>query len=167
MKTEINATIQDTGERNGASAYHIKKNYDGSTPLPDDKQEEYIHRIIFNLGNRKKSYEEVYYPKVVNPQYGASMPYRFFERKGFQKRYQFLMKQALFSAGIDHRTLLLKSATLIDEAIKNKDINGFSTMVTTILKLESPQAERATQKKIPVTKEDLAPVRDLLESLKG
>lgn len=175
MKTEINATIQDVDAEaptKAMSSFRGQKaqKYDGTTALPDQKQEDYIHRIIYHLGNRKKAFEEIYYPQIENPNYQPSMPYRFFERKGFQKRYNYLMKQAMFSAGIDHRTLLMKAATLVDNAIAKKNVRDFATMVDTILKLEAPMTARReewVEKKPKTTQADLAPIKELLEELKG
>lgn len=176
-KEEIKAVLEDspiTPNSDGpktvskSASYHIKKNYDGKTELPDPKQEEYIYRIIANLGNRVKAYNETYYPGVEKPSYSPNMPYRFFERKGFQLRYQYLMQQAMFSAGLDRRSLLLKASTLVDESLKKKSVRDFSTMVDTILKLETPVTQTRNERHAPAAQKiDTAKIKALMKDLEG
>lgn len=140
--------------------------YDGTKPLPDLLQEEYIHRIIFNMGDRRKSYEEVYFPNTEAPNYSGRAPYRFFERKGFLKRYKHLMNQAMYSSGLDKKTLLLKTANMLDKAVKGNKVRDFTNLVDTVLKLQVEENKTPLPLNNPIkTAEDLSPVKDLLASL--
>lgn len=173
MENEI--IIEDCGYPASESPKSLRgklaHNYDGTKPLPDPRQEEYIHRIIYNMGDRKKAYKEVFFPNMVEHDYPPRAPYRFFERKGFVKRYKYLMNQAMYSSGIDKKTLLLKTAAMIDKAVKGNKVRDFTNLVDTILKLEVEdnkyKALGDNSKKKAPSKEDLKPVKDLLESLNG
>lgn len=145
----------------------MPKNYDGTTPHPDPMQEEYINRIIYNMGNRVKSYEEVYRPDTNAPNYSSKAAYKFFERKGFLKRYNFLMNQAMYAAGIDKKTLLLKTAALIEDAVEKKKVKDFTNLVDTVLKLQTNENKyRALNQERSVNPQiDLKPIQDLMESL--
>ncbi len=173
MEKEI--VIEDCGYPDSESPKSLRgktpHKYDGTTALPDVSQEEYIHRIIFNMGDRRKAYEEVYFPMTTEPKYSARAPYRFFERKGFVKRYKYLMDQAMYSAGLDKKTILLKTASMLDKAVKNNKVRDFTNLVDTVLKLQVEDNKYKvlgdnTNKPAP-SKEDLKPVKDLLESLNG
>lgn len=145
--------------------------YTGKDELPDQLQEQYIHRIIYHMGNRKKAYEEVWYPDVENPKYPARAPYRFFERKGFMLRYNYLTTQAVNNAGLDKNSLLLKASQLIDKSVKSNKVRDFTALVDTILKLKADPSKvydaQPKYKQLAPTAEDLAPVRELLEGLNG
>lgn len=147
--------------------------YDGKTPLPDELQERYIQRIIYNMGDRKKSYEEVYYPNTPDPNYSSRAPYRFFERKGFVTRYAHLMNTAVGSVGLDKKTLLLKAAHMMDKAVKGNKVRDFTALVDTVMKLQVDDSKyKALGKQqntqlAPPTKEDLKPVQDLMDGLKA
>lgn len=142
--------------------------YDGTKPLTDPLQEEYIHKIIFNMGDRKKAYEEVYFPNTSAPNYSGRAPYRFFERKGFLLRYNYLMDQAKLGAGIDKKSLLLKAGSMVDKAVKGNKVRDFTALVDTILKLDVDsgkyKAQAPKQQAIP-SYADLTPVTDLLNEL--
>jgi len=159
-----------TRERSKDLRGKLPHNYDGSKELPDPLQEEYIHRIIFNMGDRKKAYEEAFFPMIENPNYPAKAPYRYFERKGFVKRYNYLMTNALFSAGLDKKTLLLKTAALIERSVKSNKVRDFTSLVDTVLKLqvdENKYKVLAQPEQRKVSEDDLAPVKALMESLNG
>lgn len=168
-----NVIIEDCGYPDRESPKSLRGKmplkYDGKKPLPDPMQEEYIHRIIYNMGDRKKAYEEVYFPNTEAPNYSGRAPYRFFERKGFVKRYKYLMDQAMYSAGLDKKTLLLKTASMVDKAVKGNKVKDFTSLVDTVLKLQVDDnkykvlGNGATQK--APSEEDLKPVKELLESL--
>lgn len=164
--------IEDCGYPDSESPKSLRgktpHQYDGTKPLPDLLQEEYIHRIIFNMGDRKKSYEEVYFPNTEAPNYSGRAPYRFFERKGFMKRYKYLMDQAMYTSGLDKKTLLLKTASMMDKAIKGNKVRDFTSLVDTVLKLQVDENKYKVLghgAKEPPTREDLTPVKELLESL--
>ncbi len=123
------------------------------------------------MGDRKKAYEEVYFPNVSAPNYSGRAPYRFFERKGLTKRYKFLMNQAMYTSGLDKKTLLLKTASMVDKAVQSNKVRDFTALVDTVLKLQVEDKNyRAladnTNKPAP-SREDLKPVEDLLKSLNG
>ena len=146
------------------------RDYDGTKPLADPLQEEYIHRIIYNMGDRKKAYREVYYPN--NPEYDFPIraPYKLFERKGFMKRYKYLMDQAMYTSGLDKKTLLLKSASMLEKAVASNKVRDFTSLVDTVLKLQVDSSKYKAlgqgALKAP-SKEDLKPVEDLLKGLNG
>lgn len=171
QQMEVNNEIMDSGEftdvkpksLTGKTPYH----YDGTKPLPDQLQEEYIHRIIFNMGDRKKAYEEVYHPNKEAPNYSGRAPYRFFERKGFVKRYTYLMNQAMYSAGLDKKTLLLKTAAMLEKALEGNKVRDFTTLVDTVLKLQVDENKYkiTANQNVIEQKTDLTPVKELMESL--
>jgi hypothetical protein len=167
MEVEILNSGEDTDVRpkslTGKTPYH----YDGTTPLPDQLQEEYIHRIIFHMGDRKRAYEEVYHPNKEAPNYSGRAPYRFFERKGFIKRYKYLMDNAMLSAGLDKKTLLLKTASMLEKAMLSNKVRDFTALVDTVLKLQEEENKyKIKAKPIEITTQtDLAPIRELMESL--
>lgn len=149
----------------------IPYKYDGSKPLPDPLQEEYIHRIIHNMGDRKKAYEEAYFPLQDSPNYSARAPYRFFERKGFVKRYKYLMDQSMYGAGLDKKTLLLKTAAMLEKAVKGNKVRDFTSLVDTVLKLQVEDSKYKvladnTMREAP-SEDDLKPVKDLMQELNG
>ena len=164
--------VEDLGNPTHASSKGLRgklpSKYDGTKPLPDPLQEEYIQRIIYNMGDRKKAYEQVFYPNVDSPKYSARAPYRFFERKGFMLRYNYLMSQAMYSAGLDKKTLLLKTANMLDKAVKGNKVKDFTSLVDTVLKLKVDDSGNhkalGSQVQIP-SNADLKPVEDLLEDL--
>lgn len=172
MEKEI--VIEDCGYPDSGSPKSLRGKtpykYDGRKPLPDPLQEEYIHRIIFNMGDRKKSYEEVYFPHTSEPRYTSSAPYKFFERKGFIKRYKFLMDRAMYTAGLDKQTILLKTASMLEKAVKSNKVRDFTSLVDTVLKLQVDDNKyKALGNNTPVapSREDLKPVEDLLKELNG
>lgn len=171
---EVEQIIEDCGypaqERSNDLRGKLPHNYNGSKPLPDPVQEEYINRIIFNMGDRKKAYEETFFPNNPSPKYSAKAPYRYFERKGFMKRYKYLMDQAQVTAGLDKETMLLKTASLIDRAVKGNRVKDFTSLVDTVLKLQVDEskykalAPSQKNEEIPHTA-DLGRVKDLLKDL--
>jgi len=170
---EKNVIVEDCGnpilERSKDFRGKTPHKYDGTKPLPDPSQEEYIHRIIFNMGDRKKAYEEVYYPNTESPNYPVRAPYRYFERKGFMQRYKYLMDQAMYSTGLDKKTLLLKAAHMMERAVKGNKVRDFTSLVDTVLKLQVDDTKYKAlavkdTEKLP-SPEDLKPVKDLMESL--
>lgn len=167
MEVEVqnSGKISDVGRKSLTGK--MPSSYDGTKPLPDPMQEEYIHKIIFHMGDRKKAYEEVFHPNTSAPNYSGRAPYRFFERKGFVKRYKYLMEQAMFSAGLDKKTLLLKTAAMLEKAVASNKVRDFTTLVDTVLKLQVDENKYAISapKKVVPTEEDLAPVKELMESL--
>ena len=168
---EVKNEILDSGEYTDVKPKSLTgkmpAKYDGTKPHPDPMQEEYIHRIIYNMGDRKKAYEEVYFPNKSAPNYSGRAPYRFFERKGFVKRYKYLMDQAMYSAGLDKKTLLLKTAAMLEKAVTGNKVRDFTNLVDTVLKLQvednkykiNPTQHAITQQA------DLTPVKELMESL--
>lgn len=172
MTTEINATIEEVEEttpKKIGKDMRGKRNYDGSTPLLDPQQEEYINKILFYLGDRLRAYEEVYQPDTTARLYTGKPAYKFFERKNFVKRYQYLTNVAMLSAGLDRKTLLLKAATMVDKSVKSHKVREFTQLVDTILKLQSANPKNMPEqiKVITAEKVDLAPVKELLEELNG
>lgn len=144
------------------------KTYDPTTPLRDPLAELYIQEIIANGGVKKTAYEKAYYPHVEDPEYSPSAPYSLFNSKVFQKRYNYVLKQALQAMGIDNRSLLFKTAVLIDDSVQNKSVKSFTMLVDTVLKLEglaNPNTDKDVKKAL--TTEDMKPIRDLLEELNG
>lgn len=168
---EVKTTIQDTGEytevRPKSLTGKMPYKYDGTSPHPDPMQEEYIHRIIYNMGDRIKSYEEVFHPNTNAPNYSGRAPYRFFERKGFVKRYNYLMDQAMLSAGIDKKTLLLKTAAMLETAVKGNKVRDFTTLIDTVLKLQvdDTKYKMVLEKTYTQNQVDITPVNELMESL--
>lgn len=173
---EVEQIIEDCGyptqERSKDLRGKLPHKYNGSKPLPDPLQEEYIHRIIYNMGDRKKAYEQVYFPNISEPKYSARAPYRFFERKGFMKRYKYLMDQSMVTAGLDKETMLLKTASLMEKAVKGNKVRDFTSLVDTVLKLQVDEGKYKALGAPSKTEEipshaDLKPVEDLLRSLNG
>ena len=172
---EKKVVVEDCGYPDSESPKSLRGKtpykYDGKTSLPDARQEEYINRIIYNMGDHKKAYEEVYFPNVNAPNYSGSAPYRFFERKGFIRRYKFLMDRAMYSVGLDKKTLLLKTAQMIEAAVQANKAKEFTSLVDTVLKLQVDETKyRALQPPtayVAPSREDLAPVKELLDSLNG
>lgn len=164
-------TILDSGEPKIARSKDLrgraKPSYDGTSPLPDPLQEEYIHKLIYYMGDRKRAYEEVYFPNTDAPNYSAKAPYRFFERKGFMKRYNYLMNNAMYSAGLDRKTLLLKAAAMLEKAVTGNKVRDFTALVDTITKLQVDENKYkiGPQVKAIPAQTDLAPVKELMESL--
>jgi len=167
MKTEINGTVETIEEEvKIRTSMRGVKNYHGEHPLPDPMQEEYVQKIIFYMGDRIRAYEEVYHPDTTKINYTGKPAYKFFERKNFVKRYQYLTNLAMLSAGIDRKTLLLKAATMVDKAVKNQKVREFTQLVDTILKLQNANPKNMIETK-PMAAEvvDLAPVKELLADL--
>lgn len=168
-----NVIVEDCGypilERSKDLRGKTPHKYDGTKPLPDPMQEEYIHKIIMHMGDRRKAYEEVFHPNVTAPNYAGRAPYRFFERKGFMQRYKYLMDQAMYSTGLDKKTLLLKAAHMMDKAVKGNKVRDFTSLVDTVLKLQVDDTKYKalagkTQEQLP-SAADLKPVEDLMKSL--
>ena len=165
MKIKDSGKISDVGRKSLTGK--MPRNYDGTTPHPDPMQEEYIHKIIFHMGDRIKAYEEVFHPNTSAPNYSGKAPYRFFQRKGFVKRYNYLMDQAMYSAGLDKKTLLLKTAAMLEKAMKGNKVRDFTSLVDTVLKLQVDENKYKIHQsnRIAPSEEDLAPVKELMESL--
>ena len=140
--------------------------YDPTIPLRDPVAELYIQEIINNGGVKKIAYEKAYFPGVENPKYSASSPYNIFNSKPFQKRYNYVLKQALQVMGVDNRSLLFKTATLLDYAVETKNIKGFTTLVETVLRLEGVNSGTNNKEIIQkISKEDTKKIQDLLDGL--
>ena len=174
MEVETEAIVEDCGypdqarpkDLRGKIPYHYK----GDIPLVDPKQEEYIANIIRYMGDRRKAYEETYFHNIVDPHYPERAPWRYFERKGFLLRYNYLMTNATNGIGIDKHTLLMKAASLVDKAVAGNKVKDFTSLVDTILKLQVDTSKyTAIGNSAPVipTKDDLKQVRELMESLNG
>lgn len=145
-------------------------NYKGDKPLADPRQEEYIHNIVRFMGDRRKAYEVTYYPNIVSPQYSPRTPWRFFERKGFLLRYNYVMNEALHGIGLDKSTLLVKAAGMIDKAVQGNKVKDFTSLVDTVLKLQVDASKYTAINQsalVSPSKDDLKQVKELMESLNG
>lgn len=160
-----------------AEEYPLVNGYDPKDPLPDFKREKYAHEIIRCDGNKVKAWKTIYMPELIGagedgkdlklPRAKANYPYVAFRGKQMQARYKYLVDQHLDHCGIDTRHLLMKSAKLVDTAVAKRDIQGFSTMVNTILKLKGEDVVRVAQitKEVKLTEEDMDAVKGIFSEL--
>lgn len=148
--------------------YPMVGTYDPTMSLPNVKHELMVRHMIANGGNKKAAYRKAFIPDGEKlPASQANKAYLIFKRKDVQARYQFLLDQQLDDAGLDSRSLLMKSSKLVDAAVAKKDINGFATMVNVIQKLkgeESIKIANVTQT-INVTPEDSKAIEGLFDKL--
>lgn len=161
----------------GELKYPLVNGYDPKTPLSDLKRELLVNEVIRCDGNKAKAWKRIYMPELCEkdedgkekpiPRARANYPYLAFKGKMIQERYRYLVDQHLDHVGIDTRHLLMKSAKLVDAAVAKKDIQGFSTMVNTILKLKGEDIVKVAQitKEVKLTEEDLSKVTDIFKDL--
>lgn len=141
--------------------------YDPQTPLKDPRRELYCHEIIAQGGNKKRAYELAYLAGVPLPKSKANYPYIYFKGPQIRARYDVLVNQHLDSVGLDTKSMLVKSAKLLQQATKDNDIQGFTTMVATIMKIRGTDIKKVmtVSKKMEVTAEDLETIEGIFENL--
>lgn len=161
----------------GERKYPLIAGYDPTTPLDDLKRELYVNEVIRCDGNKSLAWKRIYMPELCvkdeDGNYGkiprsrANYPYIAFNGKKVKERYRYLVDQHLDHVGIDTRHLLMKSAKLVDAAVNKRDIQGFSTMVNTILKLKGEDVIKVAQitKEVKLDEEDRKKLQDIFKDL--
>lgn len=141
--------------------------YDPSKPLARPEREAYCHAIIACGGNKTKAFEQVYNECRKLPRSKANYPYAYFKGAQIRARYDYLLAEYLNNVGIDAESLLVKSAKMIEVAVASQDIQGFKTMVDTIMKIKGEDVKKVmtVSKQMKVTEDDKAAIDALFEEL--
>lgn len=141
--------------------------YDPSKPLAKIEREQYVHAIIAHGGNKKKAFEEVYNNGEPLPREKANYPYAYFKGKQIRARYDYILNQHLQNVGIDSKSMLIKSAKLMEQAVLSNDIDGFTKMVNTVLKIKGEGQTKVITMSSPaaITHEDNTAIEALFEKL--
>lgn len=140
--------------------------YDPMEPLQDTANELLAHELIKCRGNKAQAYRNIFNDGQPLERKKANAPYLRFAGNKIKARYSYLLDQYLDGVGLDSKSLLMKSAKLVDKAVKDNDITGFSQMVNTIMKLKGENVTKIAQiTKVEVSQKDLDTISDLFNEM--